>query len=378
MGADPFPADRRLFLQPAGSFPTSPVAVVAGLANPKALCPGDYRLVWNRSARPGATVFPTPSPGGNPDPTADGLSDKVLDSYKSSVLQVPHSNRGTPQAEVDISWDWPASGSAGPALEVEPGATFSVAFNPYPGAGAYKLEVLDGGSVVQTSLATDSGVLEGTVPSAVGAYAYRLSFAEGDFGVGGFEGRTITYPLVAQSEFTSISTDSFVAIEPGTFVMGQEGITNATQSVTLTRGFYMQKTHVTQAQWQSLMGSNPSYFQGCPTCPVENVNWFEAIEFANALSRRDGLPEVYNADGSLKSSDIYATSGYRLPTEAEWEYAYRAGTASTWYNGDDDQRVGDIGWFETNSGYRTRPVALKLPNAFGLFDMAGNVWQWVQ
>jgi formylglycine-generating enzyme required for sulfatase activity len=159
--------------------------------------------------------------------------------------------------------------------------------------------------------------------------------------------------------------------------MGEAGLTNATQSVTLTRGFFMQKTHVTQAQWQALMGNNPSAYQGCADCPVEMVSWFDAISFANALSRKEGLPEVYNANGTLKGGgSIYATTGYRLPTEAEWEYAYRAGTTTAWYNGDDEGKVGEIAWFSGNSGDRTQPVARKQPNAFGLYDMAGNMSQW--
>ncbi|MEB3236720.1 MAG: SUMF1/EgtB/PvdO family nonheme iron enzyme [Candidatus Sericytochromatia bacterium] len=169
-----------------------------------------------------------------------------------------------------------------------------------------------------------------------------------------------------------------MAIDPGTFVMGDASDRpRATQSVTLTRGFFMQKTHVTQGQWQALMCFNPSDFQGCADCPVERVNWYDAIGFANALSRKEGLPEVYNSDGTLKTgTDIYATTGYRLPTEAEWEYAYRAGTTTRWYNGDDESKVGDIAWFDGNSGSKTQPVAQKQPNAFGLYDMAGNVWQW--
>ncbi|MEB3203342.1 MAG: formylglycine-generating enzyme family protein [Candidatus Sericytochromatia bacterium] len=268
---------------------------------------------------------------------------------------------------MDLTWDWLPAGVATDAIEVAPGATFSVAFKSYPGGSRYSLELLGVNGQV---LASQEGTGSPLVATAVsGVSRYKLSVTQGS--ADGFAGATVAYPSVVWN------SPEFVSLDPGSFVMGETGWTNATQSVTFTRGFDIQKTHVTQGQWQALMGSNPSRLQGCDDCPVESVSWFDAIAFANALSRLKGLPEVYNADGSLKSgSDIYATTGYRLPTEAEWEYAYRAGTTTVWYNGDDESKVGDIAWFSGNSGGRTQPVAQKLPNGFGLFDMAGNVWQW--
>jgi len=128
--------------------------------------------------------------------------------------------------------------------------------------------------------------------------------------------------------------------------------------VSITRAFYMQKTEVTQGQWRQVMGTNPSHFSDCgDLCPVERVSWNDVQTFLAALNTMD------------------PGKGYRLPTEAEWEYAARAGTAGD-YGG--TGVLDQMGWYEDNSGSRTHPVAQKQPNHWGLFDMHGNVWEWVQ
>ena len=142
-----------------------------------------------------------------------------------------------------------------------------------------------------------------------------------------------------------------------------------THQVTLTNAFYLSRTEVTQAQWVAKMGSNPSYHQTAspavpasevPNRPVERVSWNDIQPFCT-------------------------NNGLRLPTEAEWEYAYRAGTTTAFHgmpgylNGtNDDNQLGTIAWFSGNSGSQTRPVAGKAANGFGLYDMAGNVWEWCQ
>jgi formylglycine-generating enzyme required for sulfatase activity len=128
--------------------------------------------------------------------------------------------------------------------------------------------------------------------------------------------------------------------------------------VTLSRSFYIQTTEVTQGQWKSVMGSNPSEFSGCDDCPVEQVSWDDAVAFAQKLSAKEGL-----SGGSV----------YRLPTEAEWEYAARAGQG-TKYAGSNDADA--VAWHDGNSGNKTHPVGQKSPNAWGLYDMSGNVYEW--
>ena len=165
----------------------------------------------------------------------------------------------------------------------------------------------------------------------------------------------------------------YVSILPGTFSMGtfeMESVeTDETQhTVTITRAFCMKATEVTQGEWQAEMGDNPSSFQGCgPNCPVEQVNWDDAVLYANALSRREGLAECYV--GSTFAG--LTCTGYRLPTEAEWEYAARAGTTGGSYG-----ELDAVGWYNVNSGGSTHAVGGKTANSFGLYDMLGNVWEW--
>jgi len=127
--------------------------------------------------------------------------------------------------------------------------------------------------------------------------------------------------------------------------------------VTLTKGFYLGVYTVTQEQWQAVMRENPSRFKGERKLPVENVTWDECQEFLKKMGDKDG-------------------HSYRLPTEAEWEYACRAGSTDLWCSGDDPKMLGQYAWYAGNSGEKTHPVGQKKPNAWGLYDMHGNIWEW--
>ena len=162
----------------------------------------------------------------------------------------------------------------------------------------------------------------------------------------------------------------FVGIPPGEFFMGstnQHAIyrEQPVTQVRISKGFWLGKYEVTQDQWQAVMGNNPSYYAGCDNCPVEQVSWEDVQVFIGRLNARAG------------------GGRYRLPTEAEWEYAARAETTSDTYAGDitqprgNDPVVNGIAWYDQNSGRRTHPVGGKAPNAWGLHDMLGNVWEWV-
>jgi formylglycine-generating enzyme required for sulfatase activity len=188
---------------------------------------------------------------------------------------------------------------------------------------------------------------------------------------------TITYP----------GGGNMILISAGSFDMGctaaQQAVGNCTtnespvHSVTLTHDFYMGETEVTQGEYQTIMGTNPSYWSNCGlTCPVESISWHEAAEYTNALSVLDGLTECFTCTrGSCTTPNSpYTCDGYRLPTEAEWEYAARAGTDYV-YAGSNKETT--VAWYVTNSSYTTHPVAQKAPNDWGLYDMSGNVWEKV-
>jgi formylglycine-generating enzyme required for sulfatase activity len=157
----------------------------------------------------------------------------------------------------------------------------------------------------------------------------------------------------------------FVQIPEGCFLMGSpedESLTfkrEVPQRQVCLDGFEMSKTEVTQEQWKAVMGHNPSYFKG-DNRPVDMVSWNSVQEFLKKLNAMDN------------------NRHYRLPTEAEWEYACRAGSTSSYSFGDEALQLGEYAWYSDNAARQTRPVAEKKPNAWGLYDMHGNVWEWVQ
>ncbi|MBU0741429.1 formylglycine-generating enzyme family protein [bacterium] len=187
-----------------------------------------------------------------------------------------------------------------------------------------------------------------------------------------------------------------MSVEPGTFKMGSP-LQSAVDPyewpqhrVTLTRPFEASVTEITWAQYTRLMGDNPShYYDLCPNCelshPIESVTWLEAVTFCNALSLDEGLTPAYGIVGEDVTWD-QAADGYRLLTEAEWEYTCRAGTQTDLANGsltytpsscDYDELLMLIGWYCNNSGYLPHPVGQLDDNAWGFYDMHGNVWEWV-
>ncbi|MDX9720914.1 MAG: formylglycine-generating enzyme family protein [Myxococcota bacterium] len=184
--------------------------------------------------------------------------------------------------------------------------------------------------------------------------------------------------------------EGWVLLAPGSFQMGSpenessRRVDELQHTVELTRPFLVERYPVTQGLFESLMGYNPSDFQALGLdAPVENVSWYEAIAFCNARSREEGLKEAYrlgNVEGKpgervfeAKVSWLPSATGYRLLTEAEWEYACRAGTSGPYSH----VLLDEVAWYADNAGGHPHPVGQKQPNPWGLYDLHGNVWEWV-
>ena len=163
-----------------------------------------------------------------------------------------------------------------------------------------------------------------------------------------------------------------VHIPAGKFVMGDRDEVDAPPHEIFISAFDMDRQLVTQEFYQKVMGTNPSRWKGASN-PVEQLRWSDALKFCNKRSEVEGLQSCYDLK-TLKCN--FDANGYRLPTEAEWEYACRAGTTTAYFFGDAPTRLGDYAWFDKNSGGHPRPIGQKQANPWGLYDMIGNVWEW--
>jgi formylglycine-generating enzyme required for sulfatase activity len=165
-----------------------------------------------------------------------------------------------------------------------------------------------------------------------------------------------------------------IALPSGEFVMGSNEGTLDTKPAHSVRvdAILMDRFEITQAIYQKITGTNPSRRKN-PQNPVEQVTWSAAVKFCNARSAQEGLSPCYDTNNWECN---FSANGYRLPTEAEWEYACRSGSGTRFFFGNSAEELKAFAWFEANSQSKPHPVGERKPNAWGLFDMEGNVWEW--
>jgi len=251
------------------------------------------------------------------------------------------------------------------------------------------LTLLSGNAAAQRSIGTPSGCkkLSGSAKQSCLACVGGGNFWQKESKTCGLApGMKKSTPMKADPpppKPKSMPKQKYVTVPAGTFQIGAvagEDMVDARReifdkaTVTISRPFLMKTTEVTNGEWYFMMGSlTPSYRKDCGLdCPVGDVSWTKALEYLNKLSKKEGLEECYDLSGDLAEwKKGVECTGYRLPTQAEWEYAARGGTEGQRYG-----ELADIAWYDDNSGDVAHPVGKKAPNAYGLFDMIGNVWEW--
>jgi formylglycine-generating enzyme required for sulfatase activity len=305
--------------------------------------------------------------------------------------------RQSPRVDQNLSKDfffYSAASASQPAVSTQPAATGTLTV--VKSYGTISVEVKEGaklyvdnvykGEVPGNSAANITGVESGS--RKVEAYYADGKKEERTVSVTangtGYAYFSYVKPSPASQPSPAVTTTAttvpsgMVLVEGGTFTMGDtagggDSDEKPTRTVTVS-SFYMNKYEVTQGEYRSVMGTNPSNFKG-DNLPVEQVSWYDAVEYCNKRSQKEGLTPCYSGSGDSIRCD-FSANGYRLPTEAEWEYAAKGGKLAKGYKYAGSNSEGGVAWYSGNSGSKTQPVGTKASNELGIYDLSGNVWEW--
>jgi formylglycine-generating enzyme required for sulfatase activity len=248
---------------------------------------------------------------------------------------------------------------------------------------------------------SDAGAFRWTTPGdsagALGTQSHKMTFTPADTANYNTITAHVNVRVLLGVRITSIPAGTFMMGSPGTEA-GRYG--DEVQCRVTLSGFNMERYEVTQGQYEAVMGINPSSFKANAGAgenqkrrPVEGVSWYDTLVFCNKLSMKEGLTPAYSIGGKTDPDEwgpiptgldavwdgveiVTGSNGYRLPTAAQWEYACRAGTTTPWHSGENSDNLGEYAWISNNSDSKTHEVGLKQPNAWGLYDMHGNVFEW--
>jgi formylglycine-generating enzyme required for sulfatase activity len=324
----------------------------------------------------------SPTKGAEIRYTTDGSEPTAASKLYAEPIPVAGDGKSRTIKAFAVAPGYSASAGASAVYAIKYVPTATPAFSPASGSYATEQSVSIAcpteGAVIYYSLSTSGAPADPTADSPV----YSKPIAVG-------AGVTTTIKAMALQPggglgYSAIASALYnhqlemVGVPGGSY-------TSSSQTVTVS-SFSMSKYEITKKLYQAITGSSPSYFIEDDSRPVEQVTWYDAVEFCNLLSLREGRAPVYAISdrvppagypitGASVTAD-WSKNGYRLPTEAEWEYAARGGKASRrlTYAGSNDPDA--VGWSKGNSGNATHPVGAKAPNELGLYDLSGNVWEW--